>query len=87
MLDMIKNDVVRMVMMVRIQSREKVSAAGAAMNQSEAENVYYQHADFNPNTAQEELLDSSAAAEHLQASLDAGFEVARKARYVFKPTS
>src|SRR5450830_771703 len=50
MLDMIKNEVVKMVMTVRIQSREEVEAAEAAMAASAAhlENVHYQHADFNP---------------------------------------
>ncbi|UGQ47217.1 preprotein translocase subunit SecA [Massilia endophytica] len=56
MLDMIKNDVIRMVMTVRIQSREEVEAAEAALAASHVENVHYQHADFNPNAAPEELL-------------------------------
>jgi len=78
MLDMIKNDVIRMVMMVRIQSREEVEAAEAAMNQTHLENVHYQHADFNPNAAPEELLAPTAVPpEDLQAALDAGFKVGR----------
>ncbi|WEF30916.1 preprotein translocase subunit SecA [Pseudoduganella chitinolytica] len=58
MLDMIKNEVVKMVMTVRIQSREEVEAAEAKMAAAAAhlENVHYQHADFNPNAAPEELL-------------------------------
>jgi len=56
MLDMIKNDVVKMVMTVRIQSREEVEAAEAALAASHVENVHYQHADFDPNAAPEELL-------------------------------
>ncbi|NHZ35278.1 preprotein translocase subunit SecA [Massilia rubra] len=56
MLDMIKNEVIRMVMTVRIQSREEIDAAEAAMHQSHVENVSYQHADFNPDTAPEDLL-------------------------------
>jgi preprotein translocase subunit SecA len=56
MLDMIKNEVVKLVMTVRIQSREEIDAAEAAMQQSHVENVSYQHADFNPNAAPEELL-------------------------------
>ncbi|TWI63506.1 preprotein translocase subunit SecA [Pseudoduganella lurida] len=56
MLDMIKNEVVRLVMTVRIQSREEVEAAEAAMAATQLENVHYQHADFDPNAAPEELL-------------------------------
>ena len=58
-------------------SREEVEAAEAAMNQTHLENVHYQHADFNPNAAPEELLAPTAAAEDLQAALDAGFKVGR----------
>jgi preprotein translocase subunit SecA len=60
MLDMIKNEVIRMIMTVRIQSREEIDAAEAAMHQSHVENVSYQHADFNPNTAPEDLLAPAA---------------------------
>ncbi len=78
MLDMIKNDVIRMVMMVRIQSREEVEAAEAAMNQSHVENVHYQHADFNPNAAPEELLAPTAMpAGDLDAAISQGFKVGR----------
>jgi len=56
MLDMIKNEVVKLIMTVRIQSREEIDAAEAAMQQSHVENVHYQHADFNPNAAPEDLL-------------------------------
>ncbi len=78
MLDMIKNDVIRMVMMVRIQSREEVEAAEAAMNQSHVENVHYQHADFNPNAAPEELLAPTAMPSgDLDAAISQGFKVGR----------
>ncbi|OBV39159.1 preprotein translocase subunit SecA [Janthinobacterium psychrotolerans] len=60
MLDMIKNDVTKHVMTVRIQSREEVDAAEAAMQQSHVENVHYQHAEFDPNAAPEELLAPTA---------------------------
>lgn len=53
---MIKNDVTKHVMTVRIQSREEVDAAEQAMQQSHVENVHYQHAEFDPNAAPEELL-------------------------------
>ncbi|MFP5390837.1 MAG: preprotein translocase subunit SecA [Gammaproteobacteria bacterium] len=56
MLDQIKNEVIRMVMNVRIQSREEIEAAEAAMQAPHVENVNYQHAAFNPNAAPEELL-------------------------------
>jgi preprotein translocase subunit SecA len=63
MLDMIKNEVIRMVMTVRIQSREEIDAAEAALaaQQAHVENVSYQHADFNPNAAPEELMAPAAA--------------------------
>ncbi|MES2017823.1 MAG: preprotein translocase subunit SecA [Pseudomonadota bacterium] len=56
MLDQIKNEVIKMVMTVRIQTREEIDAAELAMQQSHVENVSYQHADFNPNAAPEDLL-------------------------------
>jgi preprotein translocase subunit SecA len=64
MLDMIKNEVIKMVMTVRIQSREEIDAAEAALaaQQAHVENVSYQHADFNPGAAPEELLAPTAAA-------------------------
>ncbi|TFW18454.1 preprotein translocase subunit SecA [Massilia arenosa] len=59
MLDLIKNEVIRMIMTVRIQTREEIEAAEAAMQQH-VENVNYQHSDFNPNAAPEDLLAPSA---------------------------
>ncbi|MFC5458457.1 preprotein translocase subunit SecA [Massilia niabensis] len=58
MLDQIKNEVIRTVMTVRIQSREEVEAAEAAMaaQHAQLENINYQHSDFNPSAAPEELL-------------------------------
>ena len=63
MLDLIKNEVIRTVMTVRIQSREEVEAAEAAMAAQAAhlENINYQHADFNPSAAPEELLNPNPA--------------------------
>ncbi|GGY03810.1 preprotein translocase subunit SecA [Massilia dura] len=61
MLDMIKNEVVRLVMTVRIQSREEVEAAEAALSSSHVENIHFQHADFDPNAAPEELLAPTSA--------------------------
>jgi preprotein translocase subunit SecA len=63
MLDQIKNEVIRTVMTVRIQTREEVEAAEAALAQQHAqlENVNYQHADFNPAAEPEELLAPTAS--------------------------
>jgi preprotein translocase subunit SecA len=59
MLDAIKNEVIRTIMTVRIQTREEVEAAEAAMAAQAAhlENINFQHADFNPSAAPEELLN------------------------------
>jgi preprotein translocase subunit SecA len=56
MLDLIRNDVVRTVMTVRVQSQEEIVAAEEELSRSHLENINYQHADFNPNLAPEELL-------------------------------
>src|SRR6202044_1644477 len=55
MLDMIKNEVVKIVMKVRIQTREEIQQAEEQLSQNHLENVHYQHADFNPELAPEEL--------------------------------
>jgi preprotein translocase subunit SecA len=62
MLDQIKNEVIRTIMTVRIQTREEVEAAEAAMQAAAAhlENVNYQHADFDPTAAPEELMAPQA---------------------------
>ena len=62
MLDMIKNEVVRIVMTVRIQTREEIDAAEQQLAQSHVENLHFQHADFNPDAAPEELLAPAAEA-------------------------
>jgi preprotein translocase subunit SecA len=56
MLEMIKNDVIKIVMTVRIQSREEIDEAEEQMAQSHVGNVSYQHANFDPNAAPEDLL-------------------------------
>src|SRR5450830_202517 len=43
MLDLIKNEVIKIVMTVRIQSREEIEAAEENLGQSHVENVHYQH--------------------------------------------
>jgi preprotein translocase subunit SecA len=63
MLNRIKDEVIRIVMTVRIQSREEIDAAEEQLAQSHVENVHYQHADFDANAAPEELLAPSAAPE------------------------
>ncbi|TFW01467.1 preprotein translocase subunit SecA [Oxalobacteraceae bacterium OM1] len=63
MLDMIRNEVVRIVMTVRIQTREEIDAAEEQLAQQHVENVHFQHADFNPNAAPEELLAPTAEPE------------------------
>jgi len=61
MLNMIKAEVVRIVMTVRVQSREEIDAAEQQLAQSQVENVHYQHAEFDENAAPEELLAPTAA--------------------------
>ncbi|MBR7799602.1 preprotein translocase subunit SecA [Undibacterium fentianense] len=63
MLDMIKNEVVRIVVTVRIQSREEIEAAEQQMAQSQVENVHYQHAEFDANASPEEMLAPTPAIE------------------------
>lgn len=79
MLDMIKNDVTRTVMTVRIQSREEIDQAELAMQQSHVENVHYQHSDFNPQAEPQELLAPTASPQFAidQDAMDAGFKVGR----------
>jgi len=64
MLDAIKNEVIRTIMTVRIQTREEVEAAEAAMQAAAThlENVNYQHADFDPSAAPEDLMAPTAVA-------------------------
>ncbi|MBI3730279.1 MAG: preprotein translocase subunit SecA [Burkholderiales bacterium] len=56
MLEAIKNEVVRTVVTVRIQSREEIDAAEERLAQSQIENVHYQHADFDADATPEEML-------------------------------
>jgi preprotein translocase subunit SecA len=67
MLDLIKNEVVRVVMTVQIQSREEIDAAEAELSVSHLENVHYQHADFDAAAAPEELLAPTAHSEEQRA--------------------
>jgi preprotein translocase subunit SecA len=63
MLDLIRHDVVRLIMTVRIQSQEEITAAEQQMAQAHVENVHYEHADFNPALAPEELLSPAPSDE------------------------
>ena len=69
MLDMIKNEVVKQIMTVRIQSREEIDLAEAEMQKSHVENISYQHADFDPNAAPEELLAPAPSSGNNYANL------------------
>ena len=69
MLDMIKNEVVKLIMTVRIQSRDEIELAEAEMQKSHVENVSYQHADFDPNAAPEDLLAPAPASTNNYAGL------------------
>ncbi len=60
MLEMIKNDVIKTVMLVRIQSREEIDV----VEPDQLANVSYQHADFDASVAPEELLSPTAEPEH-----------------------
>ncbi|MDB5768517.1 MAG: secA [Collimonas fungivorans] len=66
MLDLIKNEVVKVVMTVRIENREEIAAAEEEMAQSHVENVHYQHADFDSNAAPEALLAPTAHSDESQ---------------------
>lgn len=78
MLDMIKNEVVRIVVTVRIQSREEIEAAEQQMAQSPVENVHYQHAEFDADASPEEMLAPVANAEEgASPYVDHGWKVGR----------
>lgn len=78
MLDMIKNEVVRIVVTVRIQSREEIEAAEQQMAQSQIENVHYQHAEFDANASPEEMLaPTPVAADENVPMVEHGFKIGR----------
>lgn len=66
MLNLIKAEVVRIVMTVRVQSRDEIDAAEQQLAQSQVENVHYQHAEFDENAAPEDLLAPAAAEANQQ---------------------
>ncbi|HWX03616.1 preprotein translocase subunit SecA, partial [Collimonas sp.] len=68
MLDLIKNEVVKVVMTVRIENREEIAAVEEELAQSHVENVHYQHADFDPAAAPEALLAPTARSDESQSA-------------------
>jgi preprotein translocase subunit SecA len=54
MLDRIRDDVVKLLMTVRIQSQEQVAEAEAEAAQSHVHNVQYQHADYDEALASQD---------------------------------
>jgi preprotein translocase subunit SecA len=77
MLDLIKNEVIRTIMTVRIQTREEIDAAEAALQASQIENLHFQHADFNPEAAPEDLLAPVATGMDSDPSVQMGYKVGR----------
>jgi preprotein translocase subunit SecA len=78
MLDLIRNDVVRVIMTVRIQSEEEIQAAEAQMTHPDLGSLNYQHADFNPAASPEELLAPTAPEPALaNRPVTAGMKVGR----------
>jgi preprotein translocase subunit SecA len=63
MLDLIKNEVVKIVMTLRIESREAIDAVEDEFSHTPIANLHYQHADFNVDATPEELLAPTAHAE------------------------
>ncbi|MFZ6692010.1 preprotein translocase subunit SecA [Undibacterium sp. SXout20W] len=77
MLDMIKNDVVRTVVTVRIQSREEIEAVEEQMALPQVENVHFQHADFEAGASPEEILAPLAFAAGDEPELNYALKVGR----------
>ncbi len=63
MLDLIRNEVVRIVMTVRIESRGEIEAAEQERAHQQLANVHYQHSDFNPALAPEELMSPDMSSQ------------------------
>ncbi|MFZ6646468.1 preprotein translocase subunit SecA [Undibacterium sp. TJN25] len=79
MLDLIKSEVVRTVVTVRIQSREEIEAVEEQFAQPALENVHYQHADFDADATPEEMLAPTAVAENpsFEPVLNQGLKIGR----------
>ena len=64
MLDLIRHNVVKVVMTVRIQSREEIEAAEEQLAPPRVANVHYQHADFGGEESESgEMLAPTANGE------------------------
>ncbi|CAM3923214.1 preprotein translocase subunit SecA [Bordetella tumulicola] len=61
MLDRIRDDVVRVLLTVRVQSPEQVEQAEAETNQSHVENVQYHHSDYDEALANADAATPDAA--------------------------
>ncbi|RJX31601.1 MAG: preprotein translocase subunit SecA [Oxalobacter sp.] len=56
LLDVIREDVIQTIMLVRIQSQEEIDALEEQMMNARIENLQYQHAEPDPDATPEELL-------------------------------
>ena len=56
MLELIKEDVIKKLMTVRIQSAAEIETAEADLMQLHAENIHYEHENFDSKASPEELL-------------------------------
>ena len=81
MLDMIKNEVVKIVVTVRIQTREEIEAAEEKMLQSQVANVNYQHAEYDADESPEDMLSPKKHVESDESNPyshdESGFKVGR----------
>jgi preprotein translocase subunit SecA len=60
LLDMIREDFVQTVMLVRIQSQEEIDAAEEQLSRTRISNMQYQHAEADSDASPEELLSLSS---------------------------
>src|SRR5450830_1850763 len=77
MLDLIKNEVIRTVVTVRIQSREEIEAVEEQMALPQVENVHFQHADFDAAASPEEIMAPAAFNATEQPELSYALKVGR----------
>ena len=77
MLDQIKNDVTRTLVLVRIQTPEEAVSAEAQMQQSQVENVHYRHDAFDENATPEQMLAPEPVALGGDAEISWGLKVGR----------
>ena len=77
MLDQIKNDVTRTLVLVRIQTPEEAVSAEAQMQQPQVENVHYRHDAFDENATPEQMLAPEPVAMGGDAEISWGLKVGR----------